>query len=112
MKDNETAMKINDLEKKFEKFMEMFKDLPITLALIQKDISLNAGLAKKVEENTSEIIKLQTWKNGIVMVIAVLSFSFGYFINLVSTNLNLQMEKTAREVVVMELSKYNIENND
>lgn len=105
---NETRERVKSLEQKFQKFMEKFEGLPTTLALIQKDISLNAGLAKTVAGNTSDIDRLKAWKAGILMVIAVLSFGFGYFVNLVSKNLELSMEKTAREVVTMELQKYEI----
>ena len=107
-----TQARLESLEKKFEQFLENFKNLPTTLALIQKDISLNAGLADKVEENTKDITKLKAWKSGILMVITVLAFGFGYFISLLSTNLELSMEKTAQQVVTQELEKYNVTNND
>lgn len=101
-----TESRLTVMEKAFKTFMSKFEDVPITLALIQKDISLNAELAGIVKENSENIAALKSWRTGLTMAGVLAMFFFGYAVSLIQTNLGLSMEKTAREVVIQELEKY------
>ena len=101
-----TESRLTIMEKVFKTFMSKFEDVPVTLALIQKDISLNAELAGIVKENSEDIATLKSWRTGLTMAGILAMFFFGYAVSLIQANLELSMEKTAREIVTKELQKY------
>ena len=101
-----TESRLTIMEKAFKTFMSKFEDVPITLALIQKDISLNAELAGIVKGSSEDIAALKSWRTGLTMAGVLAMFFFGYAVSLIQANLELSMEKTAREIVTKELQKY------
>ena len=84
--------RLNKMEKSFSEFIKSMESVPATLEAIQKDLSENQQLKK-------DVAQLKAWRTGILMVITVGAFVFGYFIQLLSVNLELIMKDTAMTVV-------------